>query len=58
MGNNVAKMSAAEWRGYVSAKLERIPILENKVDGLMWKVAGIGATVALVTTLVVNLVFK
>lgn len=49
-GNN------AEWRGYVKAKLERIPIIEEKVDDMWWTVAKISGTVSVVVTLVVALV--
>ena len=50
------RMTDQEWRGWVQAKLERIPAIERKVDGLMWKVAGVGATAALLTSLVLRLI--
>lgn len=55
MGEKPENMSNARWRGYVSAKLERLPIIEKKVDGMMLKVYGISGIVAVLVSIVLSL---
>lgn len=49
----------AEWRGRMTAVVERLVTSQDalgaKVDNLIWKVAGIAATVSLLVALVMQL---
>jgi len=51
-------IARAEWRGRMTAVVEQLAIgqgkLEGKVDDLIWKVAGIAATISLLVSLVLS----
>jgi len=67
--NNAQRLKSADWQGYVRRALEgfgvdlldikdRIRDLDKRLRSMQIKVAGIGAVVALIVTLVINLVMK
>lgn len=63
------KMKVAEWRGYVKRALEdlnnemqsiqkKLDKVDNNVNGLYMKVAALGGTVAIITSLIFWAIFK
>lgn len=66
-GDNNFKMKSAEWQGYLKATLEamkedigeikgNIEKLDRRVTNIRVKIAGIGASVSLLTTLLIFLI--
>ena len=66
---NAQRLKSTDWQGYVRRALEGfgtdlqeiksdVKDLNKRVTNIQVKVAGIGATIALIVTLVINLVMK
>ena len=67
--NNAQRLKSADWQGYVRRALEGfgddlaeikgdVKDLNKRVTTIQIKVAGIGAVVALIVTLIINLAMK